>query len=334
MVLINALQTAGPSEMFTFRAFGHKLASNIALPGWLPHAAEVEDLSLIFAATPPFVWQPNQHRPDFISRAKNQDGQSILTFYRLEPCPVMRFLDMADFYIWPDRVVCCLQRDVPDYTLNILLFANVLPFWLELKGFVTIHASAVSLAGKAVAFVAHSRNGKSTLAASFLQQGHSLLTDDVLPLIRSEAVYLAYPGYPAMRMWPGEAEHFLSNSEDLERVHPEFSKRYVPLATSGFGAFCDDPTPLERIYVLERREAPDLPNGLEIRRVAPRDTLIELLRYSFITRLAEAAGLGPGRFDLLGRLARAVPLRRLIYPSGYEYLPQVRQAILEDCSNQ
>jgi hypothetical protein len=244
----------------------------------------------------------------------------------------MSFLDLADFYLWPDQVIGCTRKDVPVHTMNSLLFANVLPFWLGLKGFVTVHASAVSLSGKAVAFVAHSRNGKSTLAASLLQEGHLLLTDDVLPVIRHEADYLAYPGYPAMRMWPDEAEHFLAGYEDLERVHPELSKRYVPVVGADFGAFCDHPCPLERIYILERREAADLPNGPVIKSVSHRDAVIELLRYSFITRLAESAGLAPDRFDLFAGLVRSIPLRRLVYPSGYEFLPQVRQAILTDCA--
>jgi hypothetical protein len=332
MVLINTPQSAGASGWFSFRAFGHNLASNIALPGWQPQAAGSADLTLIFTSAPPFEWQPDQLQPDFVSRSKNQEGRSILSYYRLESCPVMRFLDLADFYIWPERVICFLQGEVPDYTLNILLFANVLPFWLELKGFVTLHGSAVSISGKIVAFIAHSRTGKSTLAAAFLQQGHALLTDDVLPLIRSAAGYLAYPGYPVMRMWPGEVEHFLSSYEGLERVHPEFNKRHVPLDLSGFGAFCDDSTPLERIYILERQEAADCTKGLEIRRVSPRDALVELLRYSFVGRLGDAAGLAPTRFAFLSELVESIPVRRLVYPGGYEFLPQVRQAVLADSS--
>lgn len=332
MVLNPREDMAGSSGWFSFRAFGHNLTCNRPLPGWLPQAAGATDLTLTFTTTPPFEWQPEQHQPDFVSRTKNKDGRSILSYYRLEPCPVMSFLDLADFYLWPDQVIGCTRQDVPVHTMNSLLFANVLPFWLGLKGFVTVHASAVSLSGKAVAFVAHSRNGKSTLAASLLQEGHSLLTDDVLPVIRHEAGYLAYPGYPAMRMWPDEAEHFLAGYEDLERVHPELSKRYVPVVGADFGAFCDHPCPLERIYILERREAADLPNGPVIKSVSHRDAVIELLRYSFITRLAESAGLAPDRFDLFAGLVRSVPLRRLVYPSGYVFLPQVRQAILTDCS--
>jgi hypothetical protein len=330
MVLNREDDTAVTDGWLSYRAFGLTMACNRSLPGWLPRAADSPDLTLVFSSAPPLEWELSRPKLAYLGRNKDRQGKSILTLYQLETCMVMRFLDMADFYIWRERVVCYEHRDVPAHTMNSLLFANVLPFWLELNGFVTIHASAICVADQAVAFIAHSRNGKSTLAASMLQEGCSLLTDDVLPVIRREASVWAYPGYPAMRLWPSEAEHFLIDYEELELVHPEFSKRYVPMKEVGFGDFCDHPHPLGRIYILERREASDLPDGLTIKSVSHRDAMIELLRYTFVTSQAEAVGLAQERFDLLARLAQSVPVRRLIYPSGHEYLPQVRQAILAD----
>lgn len=330
MVLNREDDTTVTDGWLSFRAFGLTVACNRSLPGWLPQASGLPDLTLAFASEPPLEWDLARPKLAYLGRNKNQQGKSILTLYKVETCLVMRFLDMADFYIWRDRVVCYEHRDVPAHTMNSLLFANVLPFWLELNGFVTIHASAICVADQAVAFIAHSCNGKSTLAASMLQEGCSLLTDDVLPVIRREASIWAYPGYPAMRLWPSEAEHFLIDYEELELVHPEFSKRYVPMKEAGFGDFCDRPCPLGRIYILERREASDLPEGLTIQSVSHRDAVIELLRYTFVTSQAEAVGLAQGRFDFLAQLAQSIPVRRLIYPSGHEYLPQVRQAVLTD----
>jgi hypothetical protein len=243
----------------------------------------------------------------------------------------MQFTDLADYYLWPGRVICHLRQETPLHLMNVQLLTSVLPFWLELRGYVTIHASAVSLAGKAVGFIAHSRDGKSTLAAALLQDGCPLLTDDVLPLSRQASGYWANPGFPAMRMWPAEAEHFVRRSEDLERVHPDYTKRYVPVSEQDFGLFCDHPCPLGCIYVLERREASELAGGPEIKAVPSREAVIELLRYSFVTRLSQAVGLAPDRFNFFAGLVRDTPVRRLLYPSGYEHLPQVRRAILADC---
>jgi hypothetical protein len=289
-------------------------------------------LTISFVTQAPIEWKPANTIPAFSSQMKTDEGKSILTLFSLGTCKMIRFLEYADFYLWPEQLVCRLHESAPSHLIQSFLFANVLPFWLELKGFVTLHASAVNISGKAIAFLAHSRNGKSTLAASLVREGFPLLTDDVLPLRLKESVYLAYPGYPAMRMWPDEAEHFLTEYEHLERVHPELSKRYVPVGDDQFGQFCDHPCLLERIYILERRETSDLPAGLEMKRVSHRDALIELLRYSFITRLAEAAGLAADRFDFFSGLVQKAPVRRLIYPSGYEHLPEIRRSIHSDLS--
>ncbi len=53
-------------------------------------------------------------------------------------------------------------------------------------------------------------SGKSSLAASFMQNGHPLLTGDILPLEQNtDGAFFARPGYPIMRMWPEEALRFL-----------------------------------------------------------------------------------------------------------------------------
>jgi len=60
---------------------------------------------------------------------------------------------------------------------------QVLPMYLShLCGWSFLHASAIQLAGKALAFVAPSLGGKSTLAKSFVDQGHPIITDDKLPI--------------------------------------------------------------------------------------------------------------------------------------------------------
>jgi hypothetical protein len=329
-----------PGELKRYRLFGHTLASNRPLASWLPISFDPPDLTISFASQAPVEWNPANTAPVFSSLRKSEEGKSILSLYTLDTCQVIRFLEFADFYLWPDRLVCRQHESAPSHLIQSFLFANVLPFWLELKGFVTIHASAVNISGNAIAFLAHSRNGKSTLAASLVREGSSFLTDDVLPIRPQDGahpggqdgIYWAYPGYPAMRMWPDEAEHFLTEYEHLERVHPEFTKRYIPVGDEQFGQFCDHPCPLERVYLLERREASNLPTGLEIKHVSHRDAVIEILRYTFITRLAEAVGLAADRFDIISGLVQKVPVRRLVYPSGYEYLPLIRLSILRDLS--
>jgi hypothetical protein len=194
-------------------------------------------------------------------------------------------------------------------------------YWFELRGLPTLHASAVSINGGAVAFVSRHGGGKSGLAAAMVRAGFPLLTDDLLVLEERESRWEARPSYPEMRMWPDEAAHFVGPPKDLPLVQADSEKRRVAVGNGGFGSFLDASTPLACIYLASRR--PETGGEIEIQPVSRSEALIELVRHSFSPRLVEAAGLQPARLDRLARLVRAVPVRRLVYPSGFDRLPEV-----------
>ena len=55
-----------------------------------------------------------------------------------------------------------------------------------------------------------------------------------------------------------------------------------------------------------------------------------LVRNSFTARAVEALGWQRSRLMVLGDLVQWVPVRRLIYPSGFQRLTHLRQALLRD----
>jgi hypothetical protein len=235
---------------------------------------------------------------------------------------------VADFYIQPEQIACHLQD--PDFAqlTEIRLLGPVLSYWLERRGIPTLHASAVAVDGQAVAFISHHGGGKSGLAAGMMRAGYPLLTDDILPVEEKDGILLGRPGYPQMRMWPDEGAHFVERFEELPLVHPELSKRRVPVGPGGFGAFHDSALPLAAIFLAARRGPEEAGSGVEILPLSSMEAVIELVRHSFSPHLVEAAGLQPARLDLFAHLVKQVPVRRLVYPSGFEHLPRVVEAIL------
>lgn len=197
----------------------------------------------------------------------------------------------------------------------------VLSYWFERRGAPTLHAAAVAVNGRAVAFLSRHGGGKSGLAAAMVQAGFPLLTDDLLVLEETAERWEVRPAYPEMRMWPDEAAHFVGPPEGLPLVQADSEKRRVAVGDGGFGSFLDASTPLACIYLASRRPGGD--GDIEIRPVSRSEALIELVRHSFSPRLVEAAGLQPTRLDRLARLVRAVPVRRLVYPSGFDRLPDI-----------
>jgi hypothetical protein len=251
--------------------------------------------------------------------------------YRTSEVDVLAYTAVGDFYLWPDRIVCHQRVSNSDGPLELYLLGLVLCFWLERHGRRVLHASAVSVDALATVFLASREGGKTSLSASLMQAGHPMLTDDFLALSLSGEGAIGYPGFPQMRMWPDLAEHFLGTSRDLPRVLPDTDKRRVPVGDpDGLGPFCEEPRPLARMYIPERRAVEESGEEVTFELVSPRDAVIELVRESFLATILECAGLHAERFHSLVSLVQRVPVLRVSYPSGLEHLPRVREAILED----
>ena len=110
------------------------------------------------------------------------DGTPWTEFYRLGGGYLLRFPELADFQVSADglEVTCFPAPEVSEATSQHLYLNQVLPLVLSKLGKLVFHASAVEVAGGAIAFAAESGRGKSTLAASFAVSGFRFLTDDGL----------------------------------------------------------------------------------------------------------------------------------------------------------
>ena len=126
------------------------------------------------------------------------DGTLWTQFYRTEAGYLLRFPGLADFDVSADAlgVTCHPAPGASEATSQHLYLNQVLPLVLSKRGKLVFHASAVEVAGGAVAFVAESGRGKSTLAASFAINGCRFLTDDGLVLEDCGAGYQVSPAIP------------------------------------------------------------------------------------------------------------------------------------------
>jgi hypothetical protein len=90
--------------------------------------------------------------------------------------------------------VLCAPPDAEPWSWQRFLVGRVLPWAAVLRGREVLHASAVALDGRALAFVAPTGGGKTSLAIELVLGGGRFLTDDVLALERSGEHVLAHPG--------------------------------------------------------------------------------------------------------------------------------------------
>ena len=288
------------------------------------------DLVVKSVRQPPFQFTGGVEHLLYTSPFRKRDGQRSAYFYRLHGWDVLRFTDIVDFFLQEQQILIYPAENIPAWLVELRFLGDTLAFWLEKHGLLALHASAVVVENRAVAFLAHSQAGKTTLAASLMQLGHPLLADDIFAVQQTDGRFYGRPAYPNMRMWPEQAQYFIGDHQALQPVMPTLSKLHVPIGEQGFGSFCATAQPLRRIYLPARRDPAIAKEEVLIVPLSHRQALLELLRCSFTPRLVEAAGLAPARLAFLTGLARQIPIRRLLYPAGFEHLPAVRQAILQD----
>jgi len=328
LTTLNGSDKSCPSGWRTYRLFGLTLASDFPFVTVLPGANGTPDLRFTCVLEPPLRPDWPSLAPVYVNSRRQPTGGNLVSLYGLNECEVLRFPGTADFYLWPDRIVCHLTAPGAERQAEMQFLGTVLAFWLERRAVVALHAASVVVADRAIAFVGCRHRGKSSLAATFVRAGDALLTDDLLSVCPQDDRFLGQPGYPHMRLWPEQAQHFLGHYETLDVVHPAYSKRRVPLQE--FGTFCEQPRPLVALYIVERRNPTQHGTSIEITSVPRTEALLALIHYCFAAQLLKAASHQQRRMRLLAPLVRRLPVRRLAFPSGFDYLPRVRQAVLGD----
>lgn len=126
----------------------------------------------------------------------------------------------------------------------ILLQKNILP----------LHGSAIAINGKAYAIVGDSGAGKSTLASTFIRNGYSILTDDLIAVSLNEGIPLVIPSYPQQKLWQETLSELGIPSGNLNSVYGRQTKYYVPLTTD----FSTKPLPLCGILELLKTDQEDV----------------------------------------------------------------------------
>lgn len=219
---------------------------------------------------------------------------------------------------WPEELT--LEDTV------VYLLGPVLAFVLRLRGSTCLHASAFVNDGGAVALLGPSGAGKSTIAASFAGRGFPVICDDTLALEERNGRVIAQPGYPRLRLWPDATTILDDVPRWLPKLTPNWDKRYLDLQHERY-RHARDAMPLVAIYLIDwRRQDPTTPF------VSPLNASAGLL--SLITNIR--SDCYPDKqshrreFDMIGRLARDIPIRRIAARTGSRSLGGLCDSILSD----
>jgi hypothetical protein len=151
-----------------------------------------------------------------------------------------------------NEIIVDSVRDVPERNVRLYLLGSVFGVLLHQRGLLPLHANAIEIDGRAVAFMGESGAGKSTLAAWFHDQGYKVIADDVCVVdFREQHHPKVLPGLPRLRLWEEALQAFGHDPSYLSRAYvgdSDWNKYDLPLTLE-----LDRPElDLAAVYVLER----------------------------------------------------------------------------------
>jgi hypothetical protein len=292
---------SGSGDGWSGRAFGLALEGTLGLESVVPtRAKERADTYLELAPRVAVDRRWRNARPHTVLERRLNDRSVGLS---VERDPEIGFRVWAPrhgcYLVTPDgRRVIGAPPSGPAWRWERLVLAQVLPLAAVLRGMDILHASAVALGGRAVAFLGSSGAGKTTLAGRILACGARLVTDDVLALDLAGTSVRAHRGGAVARIDPRELRAMTADERRvLGRVQAHGEKWHVtpPLAAARL--------PLGLTYHLDR---PSDVNGVEITAVRPYDPAL-LLGSAFLPYLADPERLRR-QFEVGAAVASSTPL--------------------------
>ena len=313
-----------------FQLFDLSVVSDFSFKYKFPPTAVSVDLIFTCQREPALdiVWETVE--PLCVSQGKTKEGQSPFVFFAVDSCIMLRFTNIADFYLWSDRIVCHLINPAYEFMVEICFLGTVLACWFELQGVLALHASALVINGQAAAFLSSNKGGKTSLAAGLMQQGFPLLTDDILLVEMEDGRPIGRSGYPQMRMWPEQAALIFGNEQEFSAVHPYLDKRRIPIDFENPRLFQSGRFPITRCYIPDRYESVNNQAEITITPISTVESVLMLAGFSFLFWLVDQLGLQPNRLKTFSQIVQTVSVNHLTYPSGVEHLPAVCHAVEAD----
>jgi len=260
-------------------------------------------------------------------------GEPWVSFAKMDGGYLLRFNELADFTI--DRngkeVICMPGPGIPEDTIQHLLLDQVIPLVINLRGAEALHASAVLGPHGVIAFAGPAGSGKSTLVGSFLVSGYRHMSDDCLRLLKMDHLIYAIPAYPGLRLWK-DALSYLFGDNGSHRPVANYTHKLRVKLEKKLETHCEEPRPLRRLYVLPNPSEANGKTDIVIEPLSQRDSLIALVKTAFRLDITDRNML-IRQFHFLEQVASSISVRRLTFPKKFKFLPDVREAILDDLKN-
>ena len=314
--------------------YGLNILLNEQVPGIavLDSMPGVADIEINFGSMPSWFRQDEVERELWYVSPEQEAGEDPrLVVWELVDADhyQVRYADGTQFVI--DKVGTRIWATWPPETLTLedtatYLLGPMMGFVLLLRGCISLHSSAIAVGDQAVALVGPAGSGKSTTVAALAGLGYSVLAEDVVTLQDIGNLFMVQPAYPCIRLWPSSVKALYGQEAELPKLTPTWDKCYLDLTQEQYD-FKREALPLAAIYLLDGRS--EDPTSPSIHEVPSSEALISLIANTYATYLMDKK-MRAREFELLGRVLKNVPVRRVVPHADPVNIASLCKTILAD----
>lgn len=212
------------------------------------------------------------------------------------------------------------------------LLTSGLAVALEFRGIPCLHGNTLAWKGRGFGLLGTSTAGKSTLSAALALNGCRIMSDDMLSLQLRSNRWSVSSSVPSLRLWQDSMNEFFNSdiTAGVQRVHDSYDKFSLNDEHLNNQWLKNDSLTLSALYILDRIGSSNMSPECWIEDLAPANALIRLIQESVLSNATGVLGIETIRLKYLGQLVSEIPVKRLRYTSGYDYLPEVCELVISD----
>lgn len=228
------------------------------------------------------------------------------------------FCFIKDQSVWihvPDAAIFCIEngnkilvsplKENQEDKIRLYLLGSCMGALLLQRKVIPLHGSAIVINNRAYGIVGDSGAGKSTLAASFLEKGFTLLSDDIIPITLNDGIPMVTPAYPQQKLWKESLDAFSVSSDQFSAIFDRETKYIVPVPAS----FEVNQMPLEAVFELIKGE-----DDIVLRPLTKLEQLRKLYEHTFRSFLIERLNLLEWHFHITSAISNKAKMYQLTRP--------------------
>ncbi|MCF8346878.1 MAG: hypothetical protein K9G38_06670 [Bacteroidales bacterium] len=223
---------------FTYHTFGLNIQSDFEIPELPEKKFDTADVEISYGENPVALTNPR--------------GKGVL--YQAKKDDFLFRLDTVGSYRVQEGNKITVERlnSATDEEIRLFLLGSAFGAMIQQRDLLPFHGSTVVKDNKAYVIGGVSGAGKSSLAATLVKRGYSLLADDISVIRTNKEKVMVCPGIPHLKLWEDVMKKLEEDLTLYPKVRPQLLKYRKPAGPE----FTNQSTELHSIHVLSSKNTP------------------------------------------------------------------------------